>query len=187
MLHPNTEVQWMDVPSQKVYTDTVMKMYQMYSHKATKFLEGSETVYSYSSIPDKVKIQDWYGWTDVKVIKRIEGISEWVYLIIANHQLLVTNQTLIPVYDIKNPFQGFHGETKYPFIVKPVQVMTLEDMVRIRMGKDSNGEEIEFTPTYPGLIFQMKQRDCNHGYEIITQSGFFNAQNVHLWGKELPG
>lgn len=185
MLHPSSIVQWMDVKSQKVFIDPISKMFQMYSHKATRTLDISEVLFNSKS--EIVKITDMYGWTDVKALRRIDSIgAEWVGMAAANHQIKLRRDTIIPIYNPKAPFNGFHGETKYPITAKHLYDLEENDIVRIRRGKDENNEELEFSNiSFSGIIWNFKEFDFNYAYTIITKSGFFNGNNIHLFGKEF--
>jgi hypothetical protein len=171
----------MDVQSQQVFTEAISKMFQMYSHKATRTSDVLEVLFT--SKDPLVKITDMNGWTDVKSIKRIENSPGWRSIIAANQHITLTNDTLIPVYEPEAPFKGFHGETKYPFTPKLLYTIEESDIIRIRRGKDKNDEDIEFTNiSSAGLLYWSDE--FNYGYEVTTRSGFFNADNIHLLGQD---
>jgi hypothetical protein len=180
MLHPETIVQWMDVKSQKVFTDGIAKMFQMYSHMASKTSDGSEVLFSPQS--NIAKITDMYGWTSVKAIRRIDNVPEWFELNIANHQITLSRDSIIPIYEPNSPFLGFHGETKYPFTGKHITNIEEWDMARIRRGKNKDGEDIEFSNISLSKVMYIFEKTLCVSYEVITKSGFFNGNNIHLFG-----
>ena len=96
MLHSEIIVQWMDINTQKVFTDTISKMFQMYSHMADKTSDGYEVLFGSKS--NIAKITDMYGWTDVDAIRRIENVPEWLELTIANQQITLSRDSIIPIY-----------------------------------------------------------------------------------------
>lgn len=182
MLHPTTKVQWMDVKSDKVHKDDIGKIFQMYSHRAIRTSNVSEVIFKAKY--DIVKITDMYGWTDVKAIRRIVNVNGWMALGAENQQIKLSEDTLVPIYQPDAPFPGFHGETKYPFSSKKLSDIEQGDMVRIRRGKNGNGEDIEFAVvSFSGSLY-IHDDEPTHGYEIITKSGFFNGNNIHLLGRE---
>jgi hypothetical protein len=129
-----------------------------------------------------VKTTDWFGWTDIISIRRHENIEKWISVQAANQRIELTNETLIPVYDYNNPSIGFHGERKYPYTIKQVKDVLPSDSVQIRRGKDYKNMDIKFTPI---TILKCVDKSYRYGYEIITKSGFFNANNIHIYGKDV--
>lgn len=177
MIHPLTKVQWIDVKSQQVFTDTIDKMFQMYSLKAKDNDNESEII-----LDSIVKVTDWYGWTDVVSIKRIECCIVWKHIYAATKSVVLSNNTTIPVYEDDSSYKGFHGETKYNHIIKSLCDIRSGDMIRIRRGIDDYGNEVEFAN-----VELLQNKECipteNYGYEIVTKSGFFNANNIHLFSR----
>lgn len=180
MIHSNTKVQYMDVKRQQVFTDTIGRMFQRYSLNA----EVGTDIHTIIFNPEinVIKITDMTGWTDVKAIRKINKPISWTVLGVASiNQITLTEDTLIPIYNPNAPTQGFHGETKYPYVRKVVSDICDGDMIRVRRGTDESGNDIEFTPiSFTGLVFGLDKGELDWGYEIETKSGFFNADNIHL-------
>ena len=179
MIHSLTKVQYMDVKTQQVFTDTIGRMFQRYSLNA-KVETDMHTVIFNPEIT-LIKITDMTGWTDVKAIRKVNTIISWTALGAASNHISLSEDRLIPIYSPDTPIQGFHGETKYPYIPKIISDVCDGDMVRVRRGVDGSGNNIVFSPiSFAGLAFGLDKGDLDWGYEIETKSGFFNADNIHL-------
>lgn len=178
MLHSSTKVMWMDVKSQKVFTDTISNMFQMYSLKAQRTLDGiSQVLFNPES--EIVKITDMYGWTDVKSITRIDQPSVWVEINAADKYLYVSDDEILPIYLPESQFRGFHGEVKYSILPKSLPKLEEDDILRIHRGVSENEEDIEFAKIQYRCNIK-DYTDSGHGYKITTKSGFFNGNNIHL-------
>lgn len=208
MLFPATKVQWMDIDKQEVKTEDLLWMYSMYSEKARRITEAvSEITFNADTylninntgelpvrhkgapfVDGVVKITDWFGWTDIRVIRRIDKILKWTMVRAGGHQVKMAEDTLIPIYNPGVEIQGFHGEIKYPFTVIALRDIKGDgsEFVKVRRGRGEDGEKIEFAP------LQIDGREgphpdnigYHHAYQILTRSGFFNAGNLYLWGRE---
>lgn len=178
MIHPTTKVHWMDVESKIVRHSDVMLLFQNYAHLAIKKDVHISEVSFHNS--DHVKITDLYGWTAIKAIRRVENSRQWCTIIADNTDILTTRSTLIPVFDPYHPYPGFHGETKYPFEIKLVSDLIYDDKIRIRDGSLTPDGKIEFVCTH----VLSSDMESGVGYEIITRSKFFNADNIYMYGRD---
>jgi len=138
-----------------------------------------------------VKIIDWWGWTDIVAVRKLKGRFQTYNLMVSQYphspMLCCTLDTLFPTYMEQNFVTGFHGERKYPFIVKPLrQVVTLltdsriiyPDMLRV---KHQHVEEDRVL--YP-VCHLRYVKDEEAVYQILTKSGGFSANSFYLWGRE---
>ncbi len=184
MIHALTKIQYMDVNTEQVFTDTIGRMFQRYYLKA-KVTTDMHTVIFNPEI-NLIKITDMTGWTDVKAIRKVKTIISWTVLGAASNQITLSENRSIPIYSPDTPTQGFHGETKYPYIAKPISEICDGDMGRVRRGVDGSGNDIEFTPiSFTGIAFGINKGELDWGYEIETKSGFFNANNIHLLADKI--
>lgn len=177
MLHPLTNIRWIDTNKQRSTSNSVKILFQAYAHMAK---ELKKDYYRIEFNDDSVKITDWYGWSTITAINRIkpEKQIDWFGLSIANQGIVVSRETVIPIYDEDNPMKGFHGEVKYPYILKDINSINQYDKIRIRNGMIGD-MMVEFS--------NANIKYCNnvifdYGYEIETKSKFFNADNIHMCG-----
>lgn len=177
MLHPLTNIRWIDTNNERSTSNSVKVLFQVYAHKARELKEGYHRI---EFNDDSMKITDWYGWSTIKAINRIrpERQIDWFGVISANQGIVISRETIIPIYDETKPMRGFHGEIKYPYILKDVNSINPCDKVRIKNGMIGD-EMIEFSNT---IIKYCGDVIFDYGYEIETQSGFFNANNIHMYG-----
>ena len=190
MILPDTIVQWIDVKTEKVHIGGVSDLYRAYAHKANHNNNTSQIMFDRDS---NVKITDSWGWTDVICIKKFDGIDCVAILNANGHQLRCHHTTLIPFWDIHNPVKGFHGEMKYPF-----EVATLHKILAELMNEGWDGDRVSFIvkirsqDSDPRDFAIIKISDIGDRknwsetscYQIITKSGFYNANDIVLWGKE---
>lgn len=179
MIHPNTQIQYLDIKVGEPRYNTVNDLYREYSHKANMLTDDCSVI-NFSS-NSNVKITDLFGWTDIIQIKRIKSDNiTWNNINVANKQILLSNDELIPFYDINKTTIGFHGEVKYEYILKHlIKSDRSKDFLRIRNGENELGENIEFSPIN---IYSMSNDKTNYGYQLITRSRFFNGNDIHLFG-----
>lgn len=178
MIHPSVRVQWMDVKLGKVVLNEISKVFQIYSHRAIMTSDVLEVSFDHKT--EIIKITDMFGWTEVKGIRMIGNPNGWVTLGASKHILKLSRDTIIPIYQPNAQYAGFHGETKYPFVGKKLSEVEQGDMVRIRRGTNDLGEEIEFAPILFSGDLYASNIEPGYGYEIVTKSGFYNANNIHL-------
>lgn len=173
MIDSTTNVRWMDVKSGQVRIGPVSSLFQSYAHKAKK-----TTDYQIISFDDnnEVKITDMYGWTKIIFIKKITNVAiGWVRCWFEEIPLIITDDTIIPIYDPNDIVKGFHGETKYGITYKSIRSTTYDDLVRIKVFGEYTTNENEFRN-----VNYKPEDQISDGYIINTKSNFYNANNVHL-------
>lgn len=172
MLFPNTNIKWMDVKSGQVKIGSVSSLFQQYSHKAKKTNDCQIIRFDNN---EEVKITDMYGWTKILYIKKISDIKEWVRCYFEGISLIVTDDTVIPIYNPNDFVKGFHGETNYAITFKSVGCTSTNDLVRVKVLGEYTANENEFRNVYYKPEYQISD-----AYIINTKSNFYNANNVHL-------
>jgi hypothetical protein len=178
MLHPYTTVQWLDKKEERSYIDKVLSLFTKYSTYAKE--SNGELVIDFNQHSQIVYIVDGFGWTALQSIRKVNKKCDWKS-IVAPRSFTATEDTLIPVYDTSNYKIGFHGEVKYDFKVIPVSELTQGDKLRVRRLTDDNGNKMEYQEVDSVIT---TSDDPLMGYELITRSGFFNANNIHMWGRK---
>lgn len=179
MIHGIAKIQWLDINDQEFGTSPVAKFFQKYSVKSKRISDDEEVITFDKS--DNVKITDWTGWTEVQAIHKIKNTDRsWRIIRVGKLSLMVSEDATIPVYS-STRIVGFHGENKYPYIVREVKDLAEGHVVRIldqsieAIGKDGLAH-VELDPN-PYLC-----DDTMYGFEIITRSKFFNANKFHMYG-----
>lgn len=178
MIHGMAKIQWLDVNDQEFGNSPVAKLFQRYSVKS-KIISDVEEVITFDK-SDNVKVTDWTGWTEVRAIHKIKNSSgSWRIIRVGDQSLISSEDTTIPVYS-STRIIGFHGENKYPYIVRQVKEIAEGHVVRVlRQPVESHGKDglshVELDPN-------PYHDDLSYGYEIITRSKFFNADNFHMYG-----
>jgi len=185
MIDPSTKMQWMDLNNQKVYIDSMHKLFQMYSHKA-KNVTSEISLVTFDPEKEKVHITDYLGWTQIVSIRRRckKNTSLCIIGIDAPNspELQCTEDTLIPVY-YGEGVVGFHGEMKYPFVVKRADDILLDGTDLIKVCWRPEGKPDPFYRVKP-IGFAQESIPV---YQILTRSGFYSANYFHLWArKEIP-
>ena len=175
LIYKDQQIQFIDVNKELMKKDSIENIYQMYSHK----IELYDNKFSYINFADKdnVKISDLYGWTEIFRFAKMPNINTWKSIKVADKEIIISSETLIPCYDINNPYRGFHGEVKYPYILKNPEKLTSEDWLRIHRGKDQNNNDIEFD--HP-IVNDFIPNNNEYGYDIITKSRFGNVNDVQI-------
>lgn len=187
MIHPDTQIQYLDIKDGEPRYKSINEFYQEYAHKSILKMDTNniqEFMIDFSLNPH-VKITDLFGWTDVleirKLVYRHPLRINWVDVLVANKQLITCNRELLPVYGIDKNRIGFHGEVKYQYtLTTPTKIS--DGYLRVHNGEDGDGNSLEFAvpqiidPGNSGAI------DASYGYEIITKSRFYNGNDIHLFG-----
>lgn len=181
MIHPNTQIQYIDIKLGEPKYNTVNDLYREYAHKANMLTDNCSIIDFGSNY--NVKVIDLFGWTDIIQIKRIKSDAiVWNNINVANKQILLSDDELIPFYDIDETTRGFHGEVKYKYILKHlIKSDKSKDFIRIRKGEDEFNNDIEFSPI---RIHSVSNDKTNYGYQLITKSRFFNGNDIHLFGED---
>ena len=189
MIHPDTQVQYIDMRDGEPRYKSINEFYQEYCHKAILKMDTNnvqESIIDFSLNPH-VKITDLFGWTDVLEIKRFTIryplTINWINILVKDKKLITCNRELLPVYDINDNKIGFHGEVKYKYtLTSPVKLSS--GYLRTNNCEDENGNQVEFIiPEIVDLGNYNIDYSIN-GYEIITRSGFYNGNNIHLFGSD---
>ena len=188
MIHPDTQVHCLDLFIENSIRGSINDIFQKYYHKAVIKDNGKIKVAEIDFTQDPlIKITDLFGWTDVIKIQKVPFNYEsdrWIDVLVANKQLMVTDNTLIPFYRINDSKRGFHGEVKYSYTLRYPLKSKPGDYLRLRNGINPDGSETEFA--IPELI-SFNKSDYDHmayGFRIITKSRFYNANDIHLFGGE---
>ena len=190
MIYPDTQVQYLDLNDGGIRYKSVEKFYQEYVHMQSLILEFPGKTISTISFKNKgnIRITDLFGWTYVLEIRKIifndPSSIDWIDILVANKQLMVSDKELLPIYNINDSSIGFHGEVKYKYnLMNPLNITN--GYLRIHNGEDEEGSPSEFA--IPQIIDtkNSKSINVNCGYQIITQSGFYNGNDIHLYGKDF--
>lgn len=191
MIHSKTKVQWADVNRSDVQSGPISLLFQSFTFKASR--SGFTEIIQFTD-DDNVKITDWTGWTNILCIKKIAtsiSIPEqprdhhtiyvqdtlWHKLISGNKEIIISKNATIPIYKPTEAISGFHGEIKYPYVIKYPFDIKSGELIRI-LDIDDN------TPAGFGEVNINPCSGCQFGYEIYTKSKFFNANDFHLFGSE---
>lgn len=181
MHHPTTMIHWADINSTEVLESGFSTLFQRYSVDSVEVSSKKDDIRSIYEIDFRdrnVKVKDWFGWTQLLKLRRIETKYKicWEELKIANSSLILSLDTIVPVYQSLVDFIiGFHGERKYHYEAKPYKDMGHGEYLRIRNGF-VNGKEIEFTDD----IEISSLKEGNHYFSIETMSGTFNANSIYM-------
>lgn len=180
MIHPFTKLQWMVMEREQVRRDTCNRLFSGFADRMENI---SNNDYEIKFQPGEVKITDWRGWTDLLAIRKRERKvkDNWLTLVLSNQNIVTDRNTLIPTYESLEMIKGFHGASIYKTILKhPYQINPQTDLIRIRRGKDPSGDSIDFS----NIMVYMNPINDSFGYELVTKSKFFNANNVHMYYSE---
>ncbi len=173
MISATSMINWLDLYEKHQIHDTIENMVQRYAEKMHIFpIIGNESFY----IPenDYIMMEDLYGWTQMESIGKysVSSYSYWVEVEAGENKIIVDSFALIPVFDIDDPKQGFHGELKYPYKLKNPEKILPTDYVRIKRGI----ADTEFV--HPKV--SKSDYSSDHYYEIITKSRFVNVNNIYI-------
>ena len=187
MIHPNTAIQYLDIKVGEPRYKTINDLYKEYSHKPELLITGKDyRSTDINFIGDNINITELFGWTKLLGIRRIEYTDpkspvKWYKIKAGNKEVIVSQDELIPFYDISNHTLGFHGEVKYEYVLKQILKSTNQDHIRLHNGEDDKGNIIEFD-TRKIISVPLIENNFNYGYEINTRSKFFNGNDIHLYG-----
>lgn len=170
MIAPDTKVSILDIDEQEVIQDTIENVYIKFAHLVNE--------YGHIVLDNKqVMISDWTGWTRLLSISKSRNNSQWYRLATSNNEATVSlaGGTTYPAYEPMMRKHGFHGEVLYKYIVLEVPWINDDSHLRVRGLNDEDGIIKQFSP----YTIELTQRE-EYGYSIYTQSGFFNANGIHL-------
>ena len=189
MIHPNTQIQYLDIKIGEPRYKTINDLYQEYSHNAEEILSHKHLKITEINFGenDNVKITDLFGWTNVLSLRKVQSVGyhiRWNILAAANKKVLLTESELVPFYDINKHTIGFHGEIKYEYILKQLSKSLDTDYIRLHNGEDTDESVIEFAPRQIIQTDKSEVNRINYGYELVTRSGFFNGNDIHLFSSD---
>lgn len=181
MIHPETSIQYIDIKTGEPKYKSINDLYQEYAHKAITSDNGSREISDISFENENILITDLFGWTkliSLTRIKYLDSIPTWRKISSYDKHVIVSDDELIPFYDINDTIIGFHGEVKYKYDLKSINEIDLHEYIRNKGIIDEFGNRKEFS--IPDAEF-INDLDIRYGYEIITKSEFVNANKFHLW------
>lgn len=181
MIHEKNEIHWMDIKSENVQNSDISVIFKEYSHMIEQVpCSPDMTIFqiNFIDLDDKqiknIKISDLYGWTNIISIRKIVLTNpfKWYKITAGNREIIVSENTLIPVYYEQSKRRGFHGAVLYNYILKHPSKINPNDRIRIHRGRGSN----EFT------VAEIEEYESNEnfGYEIITKARFGNVNHISV-------
>lgn len=180
MVNHESEITWMDVNHREVYTGSISKMFGRYAARAIVSPNGLMRI-EFNSDRNVVKVPDWRGWSDLIMLGREEGITDWIVLTTTRgKQITATHNTLVPIYDTSQVTSGFHGETKYAYTLTRFDSVVPGDTVRVRHQVNDDDISIDFDHVSKIEIIGNSLGPMI-GYDIVTKSGFYNCNDFYLW------
>lgn len=180
MIHPLTEIMVLDIESGDPITNiTIKDLYAKMYGKVNQVDENVSVIY-----PENLMIQDWTGWSHIQTIRRITNPNVTWYAVTSTTdprkqtEVIVSKETLLPMYDPNLSKQGFNGEIKFKYQLKNPEKITSDDTIRVR-------DESMRIPDFQFVeVSQYEDEKTNWGFEIVTKSSFFNGDGVHLYGAD---
>lgn len=183
MIHPNTNLSWLDIQEEKHYKGTINDLMKHYAHRIHRIDEHHSVIAFGAENGPKIKVQDWTGWTDVQTIWKVPVIDDqWMKITAIDYpdlSIIVTTFELIPAYKVENTKRGFHGEIKYKYFLKHPARITKNDALRTRGIEGPNNSyfvnvDVNYVPS-----------DERYGYQILTISNFINLNQFHMYSSDF--
>lgn len=177
MIAGDTMIQWLDITREISVIKQMDDFFQSYSDKLVTGSTSDEAIINLNN--DNIKVHDLYGWTKVEYLKkRYISTNEWVKMIIDEIRISVTMtaDSIIAAYQPGDPVRGFHGEIKYPYKIRNVNMISAEDMIRITNKPSVDNHDMFFHP----IVIQAFHKP-EYAYDIYTKSGFYNAGEFHMF------
>ncbi len=183
MIHPETNVYWLNCENQRCTYGSISGLYKNFAH--LEETAGQCGSINFARFTRPVLLKDWNGWTQLLRVTRDTTIEpkDWVDVVchyFPGKRIVVGKYELIPAYDQNKTETGFHGETKYYYELKhPMKIDKRKDSLRI-------GDRPPFGETFQAVDigYSADKSNPSYGFEIITRSGFYNANGFHLYGKD---
>lgn len=178
MVVGNTKVHCLDIYEERSIIKSIEEIFQMYSSRMN--FDSSTKEFTIDLRNYDVKIHDLFGWTKVECLKkRHVSPKDWreLHVSLVSKPITMTSDSVIAVYPKIESIRGFHGETKYPYEIRNIHMINDNEKIRLVNKPDPNISEIIFSE--PTLTSSSCRYD--HAYEIYTKSGFYNAENFHLF------
>lgn len=179
MISENTNVHCLDIREERSIIKSIEEIFQMYSSRL--IFDSSTKEFIIDLKKYDIKIHDLFGWTKIEYLKKKHiSPSDWRELHIPSicDPITMTADSIMAVYP-KEPksIRGFHGETKYPYELRNIHMINDNEKIRLINKSDPNiNETIFFVPTLTSSEYRSE-----YAYEIYTKSGFYNAENFHLF------
>jgi hypothetical protein len=174
---------FLDLKEAEPYERETEFLFTHYAHKINHDDDHDEIVFDH----DEVSVMDRTGWTELMKIEKFNN-HEWYQLLLndISEESMLSNQTsvmisadtLIPIYDTENTIRAFHGEIKYAYTLKKPHQLTHDDSIRFTKFIETSGNNnqqfanIRAIPIYEDAV----------GYKIYTKSKFFNSGIFHMYG-----
>ncbi|MCM1439735.1 MAG: hypothetical protein NC131_11140 [Roseburia sp.] len=129
-----------------------------------------------------VMIQDGYGWTELKSVKRVELVEpvQWVTLRAGSFFITVSDDELIPVYNPDATRPGFHGRVLYGYHLIPAKDIRIGSKVRL-LPTATSGDQFQEIDD-----IGMKDVYMDHGYQLVTISGSYAGNGISMSAIDGP-
>lgn len=180
MIMADQEVQWLDIDTGEVRTDTVEALVGRYIHRVESDDQGRRLI-DFMSMPKPVKVTDWKGWSDLLSIQWFPNeMKVPVVALTTAHGKTLTGTwgALMPVYDPSSIDRGFHGETKYAHQILNVGSVAVGDTIRVLHLSDELGNQFDFD-----IVRSIEETEqfCHSGYHFATMSGYMNVGDIYIF------
>lgn len=180
MIMGDQKVQWLDVGTGEVVTDTVETLVGRYIHRLESDEQGRRFI-DFMSIAKAVKVTDWKGWSDLLDIRWFpKEMKVPIATLTTDHgkTLVGTWGALIPIYDPDSTDRGFHGETKYAHRIVNIGNVAVGDTVRVLHFSDELGNQFDFDTV---RSIEETEQFGHAGYHFTTRSGYMNIGDVYTF------
>lgn len=174
MFYPGATINWLDTSTGEWRIESLSNFIR-FNSKYLRFDNNYVRLYDFSTT--EVRVRDLEGWTRLLKVKISKENFEWRKITVGNESIVVSVDTLIPVYDdIENPTIGFHGERKYSYTFKNPDKILPSDFIRLT----SPAELIlklfaNFSSIEKGYI------NTDHSFDIVTTSRFINMDGMYMF------
>lgn len=131
------------------------------------------------------KIQDWFGWTNLLSIKKIEASHLKWYRVLYRYwmhaAIIVSEDEKLLVYHPDVSIKGANGAKKYEITLRTPKEYDKYNpfILRSRFPGDSIDDKKQFNPC---SISEAPYHDGAYGYIIDTSSGTYNVDSLHACG-----
>ena len=184
MIAPNTPIQIVNPSTGEFLSSPVDNIFQKFSLYIDRNSYCKDNYHEPIIIFPKhlhIKISDFYGWTDIISIKRIDVDNDnkkWISLNVNRYNIDVLEDTIIPCFDTSAPIKGFHGSIEYPYMGIPANILPTDVYNRVHRGKSPKGTKID----YAHPMVTISPHKHHYAYIINTKSKFYNANHITLNG-----
>lgn len=177
MIYANTRISIIDNNLPMVTSRSIESLMNQYYIKSVH-VDGVTMVI----LDGGYKIRDLKGWTDIKKIicYPTPVDTKWFQIAGGQHQLIVSGDHKIPVFNTSKTREGFHGQILYSYEMIPAEsLITIGNEFVMKESKTGDDEKDIFSHCTIRDI-RMDDRYVRYGYEIETVSGFYNANNIYM-------